>query len=206
MNKRDFRKLFEYKKRELEEMVALISIEEMEKNMVETFLVFGDRCTLFRISAKTGIFELIQGLPLGQHQLGFRDSLTRHPDIAETVRDKEIFFIRDTRQSFLTHYFSKLIEQYNINGILYVPVLLDGEEAKWVVVIDACGSRQFSLGDDEFCLCLEELFSYYLYFKELEKECRLFGSFSRDFPWQKFLSMRHGNQIVHSSLYQKVVP
>ena len=139
---------------------------------LEHFGKFGDRCVIFRIFFKAQwMCKIMGGVPQGQHNVGLTDPLFSHPDVEDIVFEKKVVSIRNPRECNLTAYFWGIISQRGINEILYVPILLDGLNAEWVIVIDACGERTFPLSDIEFFGKLEELFSFLLW-KEKNPEGR----------------------------------
>lgn len=132
--------------------------------VLEHFGKFGDRCVIFRIFLKVDwMCKIVGGVPQGHHNVGLIDPLIFHPDIDDIVLGKEVISIKNPRESDLTAYFREIIFRQNIKEILYVPILLDGLNAEWVIVVDACGERVFSLSDIEFFGRLEELFSFLLW-------------------------------------------
>ena len=136
---------------------------------LEYFGAFGDRCVIFRIFSEGGngetewMCKIEGGAPPGQHNVGLIDPLGCHPDIADAAWGKETFSVRNPKRNLRTAYFREIILEWSINEIIYAPVLLDGARAEWVVAIDACGEKRFSLADIIFCQMLEELFSFRLW-------------------------------------------
>jgi len=124
----------------------------------------------------------VQGIPPSQHSIGLTEPLDYHPDIASTVRMKEPFFVKEPLKCPETRYFSDIICRYNINQILYVPVFLTGKETECVVTIDICGQKGFELIDINFCISLEELFSFYWWKEKFPNGC-----------WDDFINHRDMN-------------
>ncbi len=157
---------------------------------VEYFGVFGERCVVFRIFQGNGkgtwMCEIKGGAPEGQHNVGLVDPLDRHPDIADAAWGREIFSVKNPLKYPRTAYFRGIILERGINEIIYVPVLSDGARAEWVVAIDACGEKRFSLWDIHFCQMVEEFFSFWLW-KEKNPEGQ----------WPAFITRRNAALAAH---------
>lgn len=89
------------------------------------------KCTVFEI---TRMFEIYrcricysssdpQGLHARKH-----DNLLAHPDIQCVVEKQKPILIRKPLKHKKTAYFKDLIQRNNINQILYIPILVVGEE------------------------------------------------------------------------------
>jgi len=127
--------------------------EILVQNMLEILNVL---CSCLKVKRVTfwQIFDsdckIIVGIPVEAHGIGQRDLISSHPDIEYIINSKNsIHLVEDPEINPLTAYFLKIIEQNEINAILYVLIL---GEIEGVIVVDAVNEKKiFRYEEIELC-------------------------------------------------------
>ena len=130
------------------------------------------RCVVFRVFLNSNNEKwcgIVAGTPPREHGIGIREPLKMHPDIKTVAEKKEILLITNPREDPLTSYFRWIVECKDINQILYIPLILNHNFKKTVVVIvvEVTGEKKkFSRDEIEFCTEVGEIVSLILNHEE----------------------------------------
>jgi transcriptional regulator with GAF, ATPase, and Fis domain len=150
----------------VEKMIgAIVSEENIQQQIAEELsrIMNLERCVIFRVYQKTvaQTCEIIAGTPKNEHEIGFYDSLVEHPDLQEVCVKREIMHVKNPRENQFTRYFKFIIEQKNINEILYLPLIINPatKKVRGIIVLDALEDNYFSDDDIDFCSCIGQLIS-----------------------------------------------
>src|SRR5512136_2787897 len=79
----------------VEKMIgAIVGEENIQQQIAEEFsLIMGlERCVVFRVhqTNESQVCEIVAGTPKSEHQIGFSDSLDKHPDLLEVFNKHEV--------------------------------------------------------------------------------------------------------------------
>jgi transcriptional regulator with GAF, ATPase, and Fis domain len=141
---------------------SIINKTPIQKQIVKKLseILNVERCVIFMINSENCI-EIVAGVPEGEHGIGFKQEISKHPDIEEAVRKRKVFIINDPKSSPLTYHFRNIIEQKEINQILYLPLVSEiTGKTIGVIVLDATKDKlRFDPEEIEFCSEVLELIS-----------------------------------------------
>jgi len=125
-----------------------------------------ERCTIYRIFDKDGQrwCEIAAGVPVGDHGIGLKEKLNKHPDIQDVVDSQEITIDYNPNESPLALHFRAIVRSRQINQILYIPVTKE-----IVIAIDASKEKiNFVAEEIEFCSDVGQILA--LVFKRIQTD------------------------------------
>lgn len=119
-----------------------------------------ERCVIYKINGAS--CEIIAGTPQHVHGIGLTEGLELHPDIRSAMESDKIMIITSPLSDSRTARFSKTVELYDINQILYAPIRHEGDVVG-VIVLDASkDKRKFTSEEVDFCLDVAESIAFIL--------------------------------------------
>jgi len=115
-------------------------------------------CVIYRIFDKDGQqwCEIAAGVPSGEHGIGLKEELNKHPDIQAIVDSQKITIDDDPQNNPLTLRFREIIRTRKINQILYIPI------TKEIVLVVNATEEKNSFGTEEidFCFNVGQILSF----------------------------------------------
>lgn len=147
---------------------AIVENRNIPQALVEEVcsILDADRCVYFKIlngSTKGEYsFQMVAGVPVDGHKIGFENSLFNHPDLHKVFTEKKVLHITDPLTNSLTAYFKdEVIVKKGISQILYIPVIVgkEVEMVRGIIVIDSVGEKVFSRLKVAQCPCIGKAIS-----------------------------------------------
>ncbi|MGD0328300.1 MAG: GAF domain-containing protein [Minisyncoccia bacterium] len=165
MNKISRRAILEIAKTLVGSIINKVPIQQQVVQKLSNILGV-QRCVIFRVgNHREGDdydVEITAGVPIEEHGIGLKESVTKHPDIEAAVRLGKVMVIADPKTSSMTVHLRGIIEKKNITQILYLPLISSGVKVKTigVIVLDDAGEKDnFEPEEIEFCGEVGELIS-----------------------------------------------
>ncbi len=124
-----------------------------------------ERCLIYKISdhrdGNDYEVEIVAGVPIGEHGIGIKESVAKHPDIEEVIRFGKEMIITNPQTSPLTAHFRRIIERNDVTQILYLPLDFEpGGRIISVIVLDAVSGKIFDPEEIKFCGEIGEIISF----------------------------------------------
>lgn len=114
-------------------------LETIVKSASETLKV--KRCTLFLLNEIGDKIKLAAGLPIKEHGVGLEWLVESYPAIKSVIETKNVLLVENPKDNFLVNDSRELTRIYEINAILFIPLIFEGK-ILGVSVYDATGDKK----------------------------------------------------------------
>jgi GAF domain-containing protein len=134
-----------------------------------------NRCLILEIKKESNEYQIISAQPpfLQEHGIGSVDSIAGKGALERVLETKNVLLVADVKNNPLTAYMSHWAVIKNINAVLFMPIITDGEVGL-IMVYDASGNRySFTYDEVEFAGGCTEIIQNLLDLLAREREVEL---------------------------------
>ena len=152
-------------------------IQQQIQGMIEELCAIMDleRCVVFRLykEGEEHWSEEFARNPKSESELEPKKiALREKPDVEHVFQTQQIMHVVNPREHELTRYFHEIVEEKNINEILYLPLAIgpSAKKVRGIIILDAVGDVVFGQEEKDFCAFIGELISRKLHQEEIRDE------------------------------------
>lgn len=152
-------------------------VQQQIQGMIEELctIVEVERCVVFRLYREDGEYwsEEFARNPKSEREAESKKILLcEKPDVLHVFETRQIMHVTNPRENQLTSYFHGIVEEKDINQILYLPLTIgpSTKKVRGIIVLDAVGKVVFDQEDTDFCAFIGELISRKLHQEDIRDE------------------------------------